>query len=107
MRRREFIGLLGGVTAWTLAARAQQTTVIGYLYLGWSEPEATRRAFFHRGLAEGGYVDGRNVTIDYHFAEGRFDRLPGMAVELARRNVSVIVVANNNAAVLAAKAATT
>ena len=108
MRRREFLGVLGGAAAaWPVAARAQQTPVSGYLYLGWSEPEATRRAFFHRGLAEGGYVEGRNVTIDYHFAEGHFDRLPGMAAELARRNVSVIVAANNNAAALAAKAATT
>jgi len=108
MRRREFIAGLGGAAVgWPLLARAQQKPVIGYLYLGWSEPESSRRAFFHRGLAEAGYVDGQNVTINYRFAEGRFDRLPDMAAELARRNVNVIVTANNNAAALAAKAATT
>jgi putative ABC transport system substrate-binding protein len=108
MRRREFISLLGGaVAAWPLAARAQQSTtpVVGILSpLAPGSGEYLLDAF-RRGLGESSYVEGQNVTIDYRFAAGRFDRLREMAADLVQRRVSVIAAFGNVAAV-ATKAAT-
>jgi putative ABC transport system substrate-binding protein len=107
MRRREFITLLGGATAWPLVAIAQQTMpVIGYIGTGSRESDAFRLPSFHQGLNETGYVEGRNVAIEYRWAEGHNDRIPALASDLVRRQVAVIAVPASTPGVLAAKAAT-
>jgi putative ABC transport system substrate-binding protein len=108
LRRREFIALVSGAAVWPFAARAQQSTipVIGFFHLA---SLATRREYlaaFHRGLDDTGYIEGRNVAIEYRWAQDQNDRLPTLAAELVGRQVSVIVVLESTNGALAAQAAT-
>jgi putative tryptophan/tyrosine transport system substrate-binding protein len=93
MRRREFIAGLGSTAAWPLTARAQQRTtpVIGYLSARSSESDMSMLAAVRRGLNEQAYVEGRNVAIEYRFADGQYDRLPALAMDLTSRHVAVII----------------
>jgi putative ABC transport system substrate-binding protein len=106
VQRRKFIAAFGAAAAWPLAARAQQMPVIGFLDSGTRAGMDSNLAGFHRGLGEQGFTEGKNVAIEYRWAEGRYDRLPALAAELVRKQVTAIAATRSPAPGLAAKAAT-
>jgi putative tryptophan/tyrosine transport system substrate-binding protein len=109
MNRRDMMALLGGAAAWPVAAMAQQPAipVVGYLRPGSADSDAHNVAAFRQGLNETGYVDGQNVTVEYHWLEGQYDNLlPALVADLVRRRLAVIATPASYAATLAAKAAT-
>jgi len=109
MRRRDFIKVIAGsAAAWPLAAHAQRPAipVVGVVSGRSRDADARNVSAFYKGLGEAGYVDGQNVTVEYYWVEGNYDRLPAVMAELVRRQVAVIATPGNNAAALAAKAAT-
>ena len=109
MRRREFIAIFaGGAGTWPIDTLAQQSVipVIGFLSSASPKPYAGRVTGFRKGLNEAGYIDGRDVTIEFRWAQGQYDRLPGFAADLVRQNVAVIVSSGGDVAAFAAKAAT-
>jgi putative ABC transport system substrate-binding protein len=106
--RRSFIAGLGSAAAWSLAARAQQPAVpvVGFVHVGSADASAGYAAAFRKGLGETGYVEGQNVTVEYHWLEDQFDRLPSLMADMVRRRVAVIATPASTVASLAAKAAT-
>jgi putative tryptophan/tyrosine transport system substrate-binding protein len=107
MRRREFITLLGGTAAtWPLATRAQELPVIGFMSGRSPEDSAHLVKAFQEGLAEVGFAAGQNVTIEYRWARGQYDKLPALAAELVNLRVAVLAAVGGDASALAAKQAT-
>jgi putative ABC transport system substrate-binding protein len=107
MKRREFIALVGGAASWPLVAQAQQEpVVIGVLHSGSADDQVNLVAATRQALKEAGYTEGRNIRIEYRWAEGRYDLLPGMAAELVERRVALIIAAGGTDPARAAKAAT-
>ena len=106
MKRRDFITLLGGAVAWPLSAEAQQPAmpVVGFLHAR-SEGDSSYSPFL-KGLEQAGFVEGRNVRIEYRWAAGQYDRLPALAADLVRQKVNVLVAGGGEHSPLAAKAAT-
>src|ERR1700687_5862112 len=109
MRRRDFIAGLGSAAMWPIASRAQQPAmpVVGFLHSGSPEVSPNFVAAFRKGLSDTGYVEGRNLAIEFRWAQNDSDRLPELAADLVRRRVAVIAAPNSAGAALAAKAATT
>jgi putative ABC transport system substrate-binding protein len=109
MRRREFITLLGGIAAWPLAVRAQQPAmpVIGFLSANRADVFPQFTAAFLEGLSAAGFVDGKNATIDYRWADGHLERVPALALDLVRRRVDVLFTSGGDVPILVAKGATT
>src|SRR6266853_4773367 len=108
MRRREFIAGIGGAAVWSLAAGAQPPAlpVVGFVTARSADASVDAQAAFRKGLRETGYVEGRNVTVEYHWLEGQFDRLRSVMDDLVRRRVAVIATPNNTLITTTAKAAT-
>jgi putative ABC transport system substrate-binding protein len=109
MKRREFITLLGGAAAaWPIAARAQQSAIpiVGFLSTNQSAAVPHFTDAFREGLAEAGFIDGKNVTIEFRFAEQRLERVPALAMDLVRRQVAVIFTAGGDVPAMVAKGAT-
>jgi putative tryptophan/tyrosine transport system substrate-binding protein len=108
MRRRDFVTLFSGAAAWPLAAHAQPSIPVVAFVSGRSADGSVRvAAAFRKGLNESGYAEGQNVTVEYHWLEGQYGRLPAVLADLVRRRVAVIAIPGSKPAVLAAKAATT
>jgi putative ABC transport system substrate-binding protein len=109
MKRRTFIAGLGSAAAWPVVARAQQRAPVVSVVYGGSAEETIERGgrAFRTALGEAGYVDGQNVTVEYHWLEGQYDRLPVLVADLVRRRVALIAMPANTPGAIVARAATT